>query len=80
MTEPDDGKVGLTDGLLEGLAYGVAVAEADRRQLPFAGVLLLSEEQADWRQELPDHRRAAVLMLPANVKQIHLKLESLLRA
>jgi serine/threonine protein kinase len=61
-------------------AFERVLAEADRRDLPFAGVLLLSEEQADWRQELPEHRRAAVLMLPANVKQIHQKLEALLRA
>jgi serine/threonine protein kinase len=61
-------------------AFERVLAEADRRELPFAGVLLLSEEQAEWRQELPEHRRAAVLMLPANVKQIHQKLESLLRA
>jgi DNA-binding SARP family transcriptional activator len=31
MTEPRDRKVEAADGLLEGLAYGVAVAEADRR-------------------------------------------------
>jgi serine/threonine protein kinase len=61
-------------------AFERVLAEADRRDLPFAGVLLLSEDQADWRQELPEHRRAAVLMLPANVKQIHQKLEALLRA
>jgi serine/threonine protein kinase len=61
-------------------AFERVLAEADRRDLPFAGVLLLSEEQADWRQELPEHRRAAILMLPANVKQIHQKLEMLLRA
>src|ERR1700761_891052 len=31
MTERESGKVGLTEGLVEDLAYGVAVAEADRR-------------------------------------------------
>jgi eukaryotic-like serine/threonine-protein kinase len=61
-------------------AFERVLAEADRRGLPFAGVLLLSEEQADWRAELPEHRRSAVLMLPANVKQIHQKLQALLRA
>jgi serine/threonine protein kinase len=60
-------------------AFERVLAEADRRELPFAGVLLLSEEQASWRDELPEHRRASVLMLPANVKQIHRKLQSLLK-
>src|ERR1700744_131507 len=31
MTEPEGGKVGLTDGVLDDLAYGVAVADPDRR-------------------------------------------------
>jgi serine/threonine protein kinase len=56
------------------------LAEADRREVPFAGVLLLSEEQAGWKEDLPNHRKAAVLMMPANVKQIHQKLDAILRA
>jgi serine/threonine protein kinase len=69
-----------TTGFEGRTAFERVLAEADRRELPFAGVLLLSEEQAEWRLELPDHRRAAVLMLPANVKQIHQKLQTLLGA
>jgi hypothetical protein len=55
------------------------LAEASRRQLPFAGVLLLAEEQADWQKELPERRQAAVLVRPATVKQIHQKLDELLK-
>ncbi len=60
-------------------AFVKVMTEADRRELPCAGVLLLSEEQAGWRDELPERRRSAVLMLPANVKQIHKKLDEMLR-
>jgi DNA-binding response OmpR family regulator len=60
-------------------AFERVLAEADRRELPFAGVLLLSLEQESWKSDLPDHRRSAVLMLPANVKQIHHKLQGLLQ-
>jgi serine/threonine protein kinase len=70
---------GTTD--VEGkTAFERVLAEADRREVPFAGVLLLSEEQASWKDDLPNHRRAAVLMMPANVKQIHQKLDAILRA
>jgi serine/threonine-protein kinase len=70
---------GTTD--VEGrTAFERVLAEADRREVPFAGVLLLSEEQAGWKEDLPNHKRAAVLMMPANVKQIHQKLDAILRA
>jgi eukaryotic-like serine/threonine-protein kinase len=70
---------GTTD--VEGrTAFERVLAEADRREVPFAGVLLLSEEQAGWKEDIPNHRRAAILMMPANVKQIHQKLDAILRA
>ncbi len=60
-------------------AFERVMAEASRRQLPFAGVLLLAEGQADWIKDLPERQRAAVLVRPATVKQIHLKLDELLK-
>jgi serine/threonine protein kinase len=70
---------GTTD--VEGkTAFERVLAEADRREVPFAGVLLLSPEQKGWKEDLPAHKRADVLMMPANVKQIHQKLDAILRA
>ncbi len=54
------------------------VKEADEMDLSVAGVLVLSEEQADWASRVPDHPGVAALVRPINMKQLHDKLCELL--
>lgn len=68
-----------TTGMEGRVAFEKVVAEAERRELPFAGVLLLSEEQMEWLAHMPENRRAAVLVRPATIKQVHRKLDSILK-
>jgi CheY-like chemotaxis protein len=59
-------------------AFDRVLTEVGRRDVPFAGVLLLSERQADSRPSLPAGDRATSMTLPTNVKAIHRSIRRLL--
>jgi CheY-like chemotaxis protein len=65
------------DGLL---VFEQVVAEAGRKRLPCAAIVILSEEQAEWAARLPAAPRAAALVRPVTLKQLHHKLRDLLQA
>jgi tRNA A-37 threonylcarbamoyl transferase component Bud32/CheY-like chemotaxis protein len=54
--------------------------EAERSELRCAGVLILSEEQADWAEAIPLGPATAVMTLPLSLKQVHRKLLDLMPA
>jgi eukaryotic-like serine/threonine-protein kinase len=51
--------------------------EADRQTLRCAGILILSEDQADWAKEIPARSSVAVLVRPVTLKQVRTKLQHL---
>jgi CheY-like chemotaxis protein/tRNA A-37 threonylcarbamoyl transferase component Bud32 len=61
-------------------AFDRVLTEVGLREYPFAGVLLLSEDQAGWRQALPRRREATALTFPTTVKRIHREIGKLLAA
>jgi CheY-like chemotaxis protein len=54
------------------------INEAERKELPCAGILILSEEQADWAGEIHPRPNVAVLVRPLTLKQLHRKLRELM--
>jgi CheY-like chemotaxis protein len=54
------------------------LTEVGLREYPFAGVLLLRDNQAEWRQSLSRHPGAVALTFPTNVKLIHREIGKLL--
>ncbi|MFN4258585.1 MAG: protein kinase domain-containing protein [Gemmataceae bacterium] len=63
----------------EGIAVFRRILEAAEQQnLATAGVLLLSEHQADWTQQIPPSRRSEILIRPVNFSQLYRRLSELL--
>src|SRR5260370_23976435 len=58
-------------------AFERIMKEAERKELNCAGILILSEEQADWAGEIPARPNVAVLVRPLTLKQLHRKLDEL---
>jgi len=54
------------------------VEEADTLDLTIAGVVILSEDQAEWVTLVHDHPGVAVLVRPVNLPQLHEKLLELM--
>jgi eukaryotic-like serine/threonine-protein kinase len=55
-------------------AFNRIVEEADSLDLTMAGVVILSEDQADWAGMVKDHPGVAVLIRPINMKNLSDKL------
>jgi CheY-like chemotaxis protein len=51
--------------------------DAVRKGVSFAGIMILSEEQADWAKEIPEQPQVAVLVRPLTLKQLQRTLETL---
>jgi serine/threonine protein kinase len=51
--------------------------EAERQARLCAGILILSEDQAGWKKQMPARSRVAVLIRPLTLKQVQLKLQHL---
>ena len=52
--------------------------EAERQNLPCAGILILSEDQADWADEVPAGPNVALLVRPLSLKRLCHTLHELL--
>jgi CheY-like chemotaxis protein len=52
--------------------------EATRRELNLAGILILSEEQTEWAEQIASKPHVAVLVRPLTLKQVQRKLQELL--
>jgi serine/threonine protein kinase len=70
----DVGTVG-EDGLL---VFERVLKEAQDKRVPFAGIVLLSEDQAHLADRVPQRNNAAVLVRPVTLKQVNRKLNELL--
>lgn len=70
----DAGTVG-EDGLL---VFERIMAEARDKSLNCAGILILSQEQAEWASRVSQHKNACVMVLPVGFKQLRAKLRELL--
>jgi serine/threonine protein kinase len=61
----------------EGLhIFDKLLAEADRKTLSCAGILVLTSDQANWARKVPERPRTVVLVGPT-LKQLHHKLQAL---
>jgi CheY-like chemotaxis protein/tRNA A-37 threonylcarbamoyl transferase component Bud32 len=69
--------VGTTgeDGLL---AFQDICAEAQRKRVPIAAVVILSEDQKDWAARVGDAPGSAVFVRPVTLKQVYRTLEGLM--
>jgi len=45
--------------------------QADNNNLALASILILSEEQAKWSDEVPEHKGSAVLVRPVGMRQLY---------
>lgn len=70
----DAGTVG-EDGLV---IFERLMAEADKIGARLAGVVILSEEQADWQARVRQRPTAAAMVRPVTLKQLHKKLRELM--
>ena len=52
--------------------------EADALDLTMAGIVILSEDQADWASLVREHPSVAVLVRPINIPQLSEKLSELM--
>ena len=57
--------------------FELILKDAVRKGVSCAGILILSEEQADWAHEIPEQPGVAVLVRPLTLKRLQRKLESL---
>jgi CheY-like chemotaxis protein len=65
----------------EGLVYFDRImAEADRGGAHLGGIVILSEEQADWQLRMKKRPNAVALVRPVTLKQLHSKLRELMGA
>jgi CheY-like chemotaxis protein len=69
----DVGTVG-EDGLL---IFDRLMMESDRQGIPFAGIAVLSEEQAAWVDKVQKRKTVAVMVRPVSLKQLHHTLQKL---
>jgi tRNA A-37 threonylcarbamoyl transferase component Bud32/CheY-like chemotaxis protein len=70
----DVGTVG-EDGLL---VFDRVLGEAQAKNHPLAGIVILSEEQAEWARRVAPRPNAAVMVRPCGFKQLRHKLRELL--
>ncbi len=63
------------DGML---TYERLMIEAERHGQPLAGVLILSEDQEEWKHRVQPRQSSAVLVRPVTMKQMTRKLQELL--
>jgi serine/threonine protein kinase len=59
------------------LVFEHIMREAERQALAWAGILILSADQARWAKEIPPRSSVAVLVRPLTLKQVLLKLQHL---
>jgi serine/threonine protein kinase len=70
----DVGTVG-EEGLL---VFDSVMKAASDKRVPFAGIILLSEEQTELAEQIPSRPNSAVFFHPINLKKVHLKLQELM--
>src|SRR5439155_26915417 len=59
------------------LVFENILSEAERQARRCAGILILSEEQADWAKQIASRANVAVLVRPITLKQVRVKLQHL---
>jgi eukaryotic-like serine/threonine-protein kinase len=59
------------------LVFERLMKEAERKQLTCAGILVLSDDQADWAGKIDPHPSAVTMVRPITLKQLHKKLQDL---
>ncbi len=62
------------------LEFDRILTAADRKKHPSAGILILSEKQAGWKDRIPAHPKTTILIRPLTLKQLAKRLEELLPA
>ncbi|MCC6416998.1 MAG: protein kinase [Gemmataceae bacterium] len=62
------------------LIFDRVLKEADRHHAPCAGILILAEEQKDWKDKVEARERIAILLHPVTMKQLSQKLQDFLGA
>ncbi len=62
------------------LEFDRILTAADRKKHPSAGILILSEKQAGWKDRIPSRAKAMVLIRPVTLRQLAKKLAELVPA
>lgn len=62
------------------MAFRQVMEDSERRQYPCAGILLLNEEQADWKDRITPNERTSVMVRPVTLRQLYTKVNELLDA
>ena len=62
------------------LEFDRILTAADRKKHPSAGILILSEKQAGWKDRIPTHEKTKVLVRPVTLRQLAKKLAELVPA
>src|SRR5262249_27949312 len=56
------------------------LAAAEKKKHPSTGILVLSEQQAGWKERIPTRPQTAILIRPVTLKQLTRKLSELMPA
>jgi CheY-like chemotaxis protein len=59
------------------LVFDRVMSEASRQGLACAGILILNEEQADWKKRVKAGKTVSVFVRPVTLKQLHVRLQQL---
>jgi CheY-like chemotaxis protein len=80
LLQPYDGLVidAETTGEEGRYTFEQILKEAQRNDAEFGGILILSEDQADWLPQIPRYPRAAVLVRPVTMRQLQRRVEELI--
>jgi CheY-like chemotaxis protein len=62
------------------LEFDRILTAADRKKQPSAGILILSEKQAGWKDRIPSRAKTMVLIRPVTLRQLAKKLAELVPA
>ena len=54
------------------------LSAAEKKRHPSAGILILSETQAGWKDRIPTRKQTAVLIRPVTLKQLAKRLKELM--
>jgi hypothetical protein len=62
------------------LEFDRILTAADRKKHQSAGILILSEKQAGWKERIPSHPKTHVLVRPVTLRQLAKKLKELMHS
>jgi eukaryotic-like serine/threonine-protein kinase len=62
------------------MAFRQVMEDSEKRQYPCVGILLLNEDQTEWKNRVVANERTAVMVRPVTLRQLYTKVNELLDA